>query len=179
VTVIVGILCEDGVVIGSDSAATYGPTPQVHTIEHQALKIEIIEGDVITAATGPVGLAQRLNDIFGSLFRTLRASDQPQQQQPIMVGPMGFQMSPIQVALSRVPQGQVPIDSITAIELARLAAETAISDFNRTRSIGQQSHGWGLGALLAFVKGDIPHLIEFDGRAIPSGAKGSSRSSAW
>jgi len=63
-TVIVGILCSDGVVIGTDSALAVGRVGR-YTIERQegnVLKIEIIEGDVITAFTGAAGLSQRFND---------------------------------------------------------------------------------------------------------------------
>lgn len=64
-TVLVGISCEDGVVIGSDSSATYGQLGgRVRTIEHEAFKIEIINGEMITAATGAVGLAQRANHVI-------------------------------------------------------------------------------------------------------------------
>jgi ATP-dependent protease HslVU (ClpYQ) peptidase subunit len=57
-TAIVGVLCQDGVVIGADSSATsvstLGPT-----IEQEVKKIDILDGRVIVAGTGPVGLGQR------------------------------------------------------------------------------------------------------------------------
>ena len=60
-TVNVGVLCDDGVVIGSDSAATL-VAGRLPTIEHEkVLKIEVHGGNVITATTGSVGLAQRFN----------------------------------------------------------------------------------------------------------------------
>jgi hypothetical protein len=37
VTVIIGILCEDGVVIGSDSSATYGQNPLVKRLTENEL----------------------------------------------------------------------------------------------------------------------------------------------
>ena len=64
-TVIVGILCSDGVVIGSDSTMVAGRLTTGYTIERQegdVLKIEVIGDDTITAVTGAMGLGQRFND---------------------------------------------------------------------------------------------------------------------
>lgn len=67
-TLIVGILCEDGVVIGSDSAVTFaltGQSGQGRTIEQSSKqKIHIVEGHIIVAGTGQHGLGQRFLDII-------------------------------------------------------------------------------------------------------------------
>lgn len=57
-TIIVGVFCKDGVVIGADSAATL-TAGQVRTIEQRMKKIEIVRDRVIVAATGQIGLTQR------------------------------------------------------------------------------------------------------------------------
>lgn len=62
-TVIIGVLCTDGVVIGSDSAATFtaGPT---RTVEQPVTKMFVVgEGEAIVAGTGAVGLGQRFTDV--------------------------------------------------------------------------------------------------------------------
>lgn len=59
-TAIVGILCKNGVVIGTDGAITFTRGPQP-TIEQPTEKIDIIGNSVILAATGEVGLAQRFS----------------------------------------------------------------------------------------------------------------------
>jgi len=58
-TILIGARCKEGVIIGTDSAATFahGVTP---TIEQETRKISIIEDQVIVACTGPVGLGQRI-----------------------------------------------------------------------------------------------------------------------
>ena len=62
-TLVVGIRCTDGVVIGTDSAVTFG-TGQHSTIEQPLRqKIDIIESHIIVAGTGQVGLSQRFVDI--------------------------------------------------------------------------------------------------------------------
>jgi hypothetical protein len=60
VTILVGVRCTDGVVIGADSVATsaMGPQPLVQLPSND--KIRIFGGRVIVAATGAVGLSQRL-----------------------------------------------------------------------------------------------------------------------
>jgi Proteasome subunit len=62
VTVVVGVLCEGGVVIGTDSSATLG-TAYAHTIEQPTRKIDIIDDLVIVAGTGEAGLGQRFVEI--------------------------------------------------------------------------------------------------------------------
>jgi 20S proteasome alpha/beta subunit len=61
-TSIVGILCKDGVVIGTDSAATFG-CGTVRTIEQPVKKISVLEKKCIVAGTGRVGLGQRFCSI--------------------------------------------------------------------------------------------------------------------
>ena len=60
-TILIGILCQDGVVVGSDSSATFiaGQQP---TIQQKCKKIEILSGShIILAGTGDAGLGQRFS----------------------------------------------------------------------------------------------------------------------
>jgi hypothetical protein len=73
-TAIVGILCRDGVVIGSDSSATFGQGPNFRTIEQPTEKIDVIGGHIIMTFTGEIGLSQRFKKIVqdawgGNQFR--------------------------------------------------------------------------------------------------------------
>jgi hypothetical protein len=63
VTIIVGVKCTDGVVIGADSAATssHGPNRLIQILSDD--KINIVGGKVIIACTGSVGLSQRFHNI--------------------------------------------------------------------------------------------------------------------
>lgn len=61
-TILVGVLCKDGVVIGSDSAVTFA-AGNLRTIEQTTKKIDIIQDHVIVAGTGEVGLGQRFTQI--------------------------------------------------------------------------------------------------------------------
>jgi len=62
-TVLVGIKCQDGVVIGSDSATTFSDGVE-RVIEQPSKKIEIIEKRIILACTGAVGLEQRFSAVL-------------------------------------------------------------------------------------------------------------------
>lgn len=59
-TILVGVKCTDGVVIGADSVATSAAGPQSVMQIQSNDKIRIFDGKVICAATGAIGLAQRL-----------------------------------------------------------------------------------------------------------------------
>ncbi len=62
-TAIVGILCQNGVVLGTDSSATFS-TGRMHTVEQPTQKLRIIEDSIILAGTGQVGLGQRFQAIL-------------------------------------------------------------------------------------------------------------------
>lgn len=66
-TVLIGLLCQDGIVIGSDSSATFG-AGNIRTIEQPVKKIHIIENCVIVAGTGQVGIGQRFTAVVQELW---------------------------------------------------------------------------------------------------------------
>jgi 20S proteasome alpha/beta subunit len=66
-TVLVGVKCKDGIVIGSDSSATFG-AGQISTIEQTTKKIEIIDEKIIVAGTGQIGLGQRFCDAINENY---------------------------------------------------------------------------------------------------------------
>lgn len=66
-TAIVGLLCTDGIIIGSDSSVTF-IAGRVETIEQPIEKISIIDNHIIVAGTGPIGLGQRFERIVNALW---------------------------------------------------------------------------------------------------------------
>jgi hypothetical protein len=164
-TIIVGILCSDGVVIGSDSALAVGRVGR-YTIEREegnVLKIEIIGKNIITAFTGAAGLAQRFNHLVEATIGELRKPYvQPRLPQGTL--PVG---TPVQLILfhkGTIPGGRIPYGELAPVEIGQIIAQLAISDFQKTPSILQQqpSIGWGFGALFAFVSAGTAQLIDFD-----------------
>ncbi len=67
-TSIVGVFCSDGVVIGTDSSATFSSSGH-RTIEQETKKIDIFLGTVIVAGTGEVGLGQRFCNLAEKSFK--------------------------------------------------------------------------------------------------------------
>lgn len=70
-TVLVGILCSDGVVIASDSAATYGTGNAVQTIGQQTVtKVWCLENSLLYASTGSIGTAQLICGAISNLWKS-------------------------------------------------------------------------------------------------------------
>ena len=64
-TAIVGMFCQDGVVIGADSAIVHGTgAGGPHTIERHGMKKVYIVGNAIMAGTGTVGHHQRFYEVL-------------------------------------------------------------------------------------------------------------------
>ena len=68
-TAIVGILCGDGVVVGTDGSATFAQG-QFRTIEQPTEKLHIIGDRIILAGTGQVGFDQRFRAIVNESWTT-------------------------------------------------------------------------------------------------------------
>ena len=67
-TVLVGVRCADGVVVGADSMATSGIPGSVGLMRMASEKISVIGERVIVAGTGAVGLGQRFRDTVQSAW---------------------------------------------------------------------------------------------------------------
>lgn len=68
-TILIGVLCHDGVVIGADNSATLA-AGQLPTVEQPyAHKIDVIDQQVIVAHTGSIGLAQRFTAVVDTVWK--------------------------------------------------------------------------------------------------------------
>lgn len=67
-TAVIGVLCSDGIVIGTDGSATFS-TGSMPTIEQPTEKLRIVDGRVILAGTGSVGFSQRFNRIVQDQYQ--------------------------------------------------------------------------------------------------------------
>jgi hypothetical protein len=67
-TAIVGVLCRDGLVIGTDSSTTFGSGMGDRTIEQPSEKLKIYADLVIVAGTGQVGLGQRFGSVIEGAY---------------------------------------------------------------------------------------------------------------
>jgi 20S proteasome alpha/beta subunit len=82
-TLIVGIKCKDGVVLGADGAATYGVMGHQTIRQPIRKKLKSIADSIVVGTSGPIGLGQRLNGTVerlreaGALFRNVQDQRQP------------------------------------------------------------------------------------------------------
>jgi len=74
-TIVVGVFCADGVVIGTDSAATFAHG-QFRTVEQLTDKL-YVHGNVIVAGTGPFGLGQRFCEVVRKCWDSHKFTGSP------------------------------------------------------------------------------------------------------
>lgn len=67
-TLLVGVLCADGVVLGADSGVTFSALGQ-STVMVPMSKVEVVHDSGLIAVSGPVGLGQQLTGEFGRLLK--------------------------------------------------------------------------------------------------------------
>jgi 20S proteasome alpha/beta subunit len=67
VTLIIGVLCSDGVVMGADGAATLGALGQ-STVIQPVRKLNKIANSLIVSTSGPAGLGQRIRGVIDQLW---------------------------------------------------------------------------------------------------------------
>ena len=83
-TLIVGIKCADGVVVGADGAATLGnPTFGQQTVLQPVTKLQTISEKIIMGVSGPVGLGQLYCDSVEKSSNTLSRGDLPAIQRKL------------------------------------------------------------------------------------------------
>lgn len=84
-TLIIGILCKDGIVMGADGCATLGALGQRTVTQTYNKKLEIISNELILGSSGPVGLGQQFKSEIMQLWvnRGL-AGRQPQEAKEIL-----------------------------------------------------------------------------------------------
>ena len=133
-TVLVGVLCTDGVVIGADSAMTHAAGVQPVMKVTGGVKLETPFNRFITATTGPVGLGQRFHQELHDLLQEPKELDKWSNQKP-----------PVEFATKLA---QVTIDNL----------KKTVSPHQQHPQIG-----WEFGALLGFASKKYgPQLVEFD-----------------
>lgn len=68
-TLIIGIRCRDGVVMGADSAATFATSTGQTTIIQSVTKLQNPAGPIIVGTSGPMGLGQLFAEDIGKLWQ--------------------------------------------------------------------------------------------------------------
>jgi len=121
VTLIVGILCRDGVVMASDSAATYASVGRP-TIGQQAVKkIQRLNDHVLFASSGAVGMGQMICDRINTLWTNKQLGGDKTQDgvMAVLAGNVGQVVAPF-LQSGRVQQ-QITGDASASICTSMLA----------------------------------------------------------
>jgi len=141
-TVIVGLLCTDGVVVGSDSSATFGPTMMHKTIEQTVQKIFVIQNRIIVTGTGQIGAGQRFTAAIDTAWKanTLKAALPTDfAKQLSIVGTNDF-------ASTKMPQGSFGALAAFPNHKTLCLCELALQDFQpelKTKDMWFASMGSG------------------------------------
>jgi ATP-dependent protease HslVU (ClpYQ) peptidase subunit len=77
-TLIIGLKCSDGIVVGSDGAATLGNIAGLRTVIQPVPKLAIIRDKMIVGVSGPVGLGQLFCDRVDEVCNDLRDDRGPE-----------------------------------------------------------------------------------------------------
>jgi hypothetical protein len=75
-TLIVGILCSDGIVIASDSAATYSTGFATTIGQQEVKKVHQLGSSILYGSTGAIGMSQLLQSAIETAWNTVLVKDQ-------------------------------------------------------------------------------------------------------
>lgn len=149
-TVLVGVACSDGAVIGADSIATSsaGPHPLIRIRSDD--KIKIVSERVIIAGTGSVGLAQRFHAIVEKSWDSKVFTKKPNEcfKELAAEGVKDFSST----GIPRHPQHGFGFGAMLAVPLGDKAelVEFGLTDFQPERKIGNMHFvSMGSGQILA------------------------------
>jgi hypothetical protein len=124
-TAIVGIWCRDGIVLGTDSRATF-TSGLVRTIEQPTdHKMRIISGKLMLAGTGQVGLGQR----FARIVEKAYEEEKIFKGAPVSVATALCQQAVRDFASTDTPKGQYGALLAFPVEDRLQLCEFAASDF--------------------------------------------------
>jgi hypothetical protein len=77
-TLIVGILCQDGIVVGADGAATMGALGQ-STARQSVKKLSLLTSPLpmVIGVSGPMGMSQKITNVFSKINLSGRSGSPP------------------------------------------------------------------------------------------------------
>ena len=137
-TLIVGIRCSDGIVVGADGAATLGNTVGLRTVIQPVAKLAIVR-DAVIAVSGPVGIGQLFADRLDGSYNSLRSLSGEEA--------------------ARTLREAFLKDAEVALRVASLAASVVGS--------GPAQQDILYETLVAVASKNVPRLIQFDYQCAP------------
>ncbi|HUO32595.1 MAG TPA: hypothetical protein VMU80_25505 [Bryobacteraceae bacterium] len=157
-TLIIGIQCSDGVVVGSDGAATLGALGN-QTVQQPVKKLAIISGSVILGVSGPVGLGQRFHGELQALWDGKKLSSKKPYEAMSIIRPEFWKHAELEFRAAQV----------TAPMLGQPALNGALSHSVVAMPLSKDAH------LFQFDQNCSPELATTDLPfiAVGSGQKGA------
>jgi 20S proteasome alpha/beta subunit len=151
-TLIIGIKCSDGVVLGADGAATLAVMGQPTIRQQVRNKLQLLDSQTVLGVSGPVGIGQRF---AGFLQQVLQQGIQLNgQHQPLSKVPAFVVMQVIRDNFWNIIRPEVEISQKMAQSLGNSAMfQTAIST-----------------SLVCLLLCDEPALFSFDEKGAPEQA---------
>ncbi len=130
-TLIIGIISEEGVVVASDGAATFGSMGNV-TITQHTKKLQIIDGKIIVGVSGPVGLGQRMTDEIDKMWTAGNLSGKDPMESMVLISENLRKHIMPEIRIAREAQsaiGNVALQSALSSTLIALPVQHKISLF--------------------------------------------------
>jgi 20S proteasome alpha/beta subunit len=137
-TLIIGLKCSDGIVVGSDGAATLGNIAGLRTVMQPVPKLAIIRDRMIVGLSGPVGLGQLYCDRLDEVCNDLRDDRGPEVCRKIRMAFLKDAETTLKVA---------------ALSTQIMGASAQVGALHQT--------------LVALATRGTPHLIQFDYQCAP------------
>ncbi|MHB0874579.1 MAG: Ntn hydrolase family protein [Anaerolineae bacterium] len=139
-TLVIGVLCDGGVVLAADGAATFEDVSSRSTIRQPTRKLRSYDGRVATGVSGSIGVAQAIEyeieqlctkqTIYGSKTRPTEAATQIRKQLWTRVGPE-FEVA-CQAARLR---GHIPPPCLaTVLLMAPIGGNACLIEFDKNLS---------------------------------------------
>jgi len=133
-TLIIGIKCSDGLVLGADSAATMATATGLETIVQPMPKLEVVKDKVIVGVSGPVGLGQLYTDRVDKVCDDIGNRYVPEvcrklRKEFIQDAQIAFQMAALAVNVLG-PQARASVISSMLVALAAKNNELQLIEFD-------------------------------------------------
>jgi Proteasome subunit len=144
-TLIIGILCQDGVVLGADGMATFGALGQ-RTIQQSTKKLTIIGNCIAIGTSGPVGLGQRFTATLEELWSNRKLSGKAPHEATTI----------LQDSFWQYARREFEAAKVTAPLLGQSALESAISYTVLAMPLGKKA------CLIQFNQHCSPELASSD-----------------
>ena len=131
-TLVIGIRCADGVVMGADSAATFGGIPP--TITQPIRKLDVVDGKVIVGMSGHKGIHQLHIDSISRLWEKKKPGKNAKQTVADVQRMFMNALSPDVQKVAKMAQGLIGVPQELAQYLTQNSVLVALPNTREARA---------------------------------------------